>query len=134
MNGKIIQYKELFTLTCNIIVFEHLMDNTNMIVLRTGNQDIKTNIIKHCFKNCCISFGLYRFLFIYSIGNHIHFQAKKIVRTQNKTNDTLSKSHISDFKTFIAHYHSNRFDNFKHIRQKYVILLGVHNYFDLMID
>ena len=81
-------------LTCNVISFGPLLDITNMLVLRTNNQGMETNIIKHCFKNCWISFGLCRFLFIYSIDNHINFQAKKIIRDWNEAADTLSKLRI----------------------------------------
>lgn len=63
MMRKIIQYKELFALTYNIIAFGPLINKSFMFVLRTDNQGVETNIIKQCFKNCWISLDLYRFCF-----------------------------------------------------------------------
>ena len=51
LEGTTIQFKEMLALTINAVVFGPIIDNKYMLVLRTDNKGVETNIIKHRFKN-----------------------------------------------------------------------------------
>ena len=130
LGGEMIEYKELFVLACNVITFGPLIDKIYILVLRTDNQGVWKNIIKHCFKNCWTSLGLCRYLFIYSFYNNINFRAKKVVQIENEHADAFSKLRISQFKTLISKECKDKYDIFN---PRYDILLNAHHYFDLIL-
>lgn len=122
----------MLALTINAVMFDPIIDNKYMLMLRTDNKGVKTNIIKHRFKNCWYSLGLCRYLFFFGIANKLHIRVKNVVRTENKEADTLSKIDFQLFKKLMLDNHGSQFDSMVRLTAHLDKVLNTHIYYNDM--